>query len=156
MGRILLPHLLFLTLELNEDASLKRDPGRSLLELHSSSLLVCAENTCNSYGSVIAGTLARFEEDLPGFHAYLCVPQPQPTYSTWGGSQSAGSELLRGIVGAVAQGLANSNSGQGSSGSGYSSSVPDTTADEQGRREQEFIQLQRQEQQMRQQHPPQN
>jgi len=62
---------------------------------------------------------------------------------------------LRGIVGAVAQGLANSSSGQGSSGSGYSSSVPDTTAADQGRREQEFIQLQRQEQQMRQQYPPQ-
>jgi len=55
----------------------------------------------------------------------------------------------------VAQGLANSNSGQSSSGSGYSSSVPESTADEQGRREREFIQLQRQEQQMRQQYPPQ-
>jgi hypothetical protein len=88
-------------------------------------------------------------------YSYLCFPQIQPTPSTWGGSSSAGTELLRGIVGAVAQGLANSNSGQGSSGSGYSSSVPDTTADEQGRREQEFIQLQRQQQQIQQAHPPQ-
>jgi len=86
---------------------------------------------------------------------YLCVPQSQPSSSSWGGSPSAGQTVLGGLVGLLAWGLANSNSGQSSSGSGYSSSVPDTTAAEQGRREQEFIQLQRQEQQMRQQYPPQ-
>lgn len=122
---------------------------------HGSNALNCIANWCEPAFTEDGDRVLDAWSRYPNEHAYVCIPQPQPSYSSWGGSPSAGQTLLGGLVGLFAWGLANSTSGQSSSGSGYSGSVPDTTAAEQGRREQEFIQLQRQEQQMRQYHPPQ-
>lgn len=128
---------------------------------HGSNAIVCMTPTyiaplwCESWATPRADRLLdEWRDSDRGI--YFCVPQSRQSYSGWGGSPSAGQTVLGGLVGLLAWGLANSNSGQSSSGSGNSRSVPDTSAAEQGRREQEFIQLQRQEQQMRQQHPPQH
>ena len=114
--------------------------------------LYCYEGRCSPYAGWSATPPAYFcdRQAQPQYQ-----PQPQPSYSGWGGSPSAGQAVLGGLVGLLAWGLANSNSGQTSSGSSYSSSGSSSTVDDQSRREQEFIQLQRQEQQMRQYHPPQ-
>lgn len=115
-------------------------------------IMLCIDQRCGNPRGDQASQVQYWSILFSGLAFDYCTPAPAP-YSPDPRYDSAGmTPLARAIVGAVTGGQNSTGSPQQSTtGQSYTDSV----AEDQGRREQEFIQLQRQQQQMQQAHPPQ-